>query len=102
LLDDTELLAFEKRRSMSILGVLREDAFDLTGVISCFVTDDFNGDRCKISFDCCKRSSVSKAHTHFTGGRSYSGDRYQDTEVFDACDEVLVETCIHADVHVDE
>jgi hypothetical protein len=45
---------------------------------------------------------VSKAHTDIAAISSYSGDRHQHTEVFDACDEVFVEACIGADVDVDE
>jgi hypothetical protein len=98
LFDDTKLLNFEKRCSMSILSVLCEDAFDLSGVVGCLIADNFNGDPCKISFYCCECSSVSEAHTHIASGSLYSGDRHQHTEVFDACDEVFVEACIGADV----
>jgi hypothetical protein len=43
LFDDTKLLNFEKRCSMSILSVLCEDAFDLSGVVGCLIADNSTG-----------------------------------------------------------
>jgi hypothetical protein len=80
---------------MSVLGVLGQNALDLTGVVYAFVTDDLDGHRCKISFDCCKRPTMTEAHPNLSAGGAHS-DRYEHTEVFDARDEVLVEACVSA------
>ena len=40
--------------------------------------------------------------THIAISGPYGDDRDQHAKVLDACDEVLVQTCIGADVHIDE
>ena len=87
---------------MGVFCVLGQDALDLSGVIGGFVADDLDWNGCKIGFDSGECAPVTEAHTHVAAGSSYGDDRHQHTEVFDACDEVFVETCIGADVHVDE
>jgi hypothetical protein len=102
LLDHAELLAASKCRAVSIFSVLRQDAFDLSGIVGCVIADDLDGHRGESRFDCCKRATVAETYSHVTCGGAYGGYRYKHTEVFDAGDEVLVEAWVGADVHVDE
>lgn len=36
---------------MSILGVLRQDAFDLSGIVGCFITHDLDWHGCDLGLD---------------------------------------------------
>jgi hypothetical protein len=67
---------------MGVFCVLSQDAFDLPGVIGCFVADDFHRNGCKITFDCGKCSAVTKAHASIASARTYGDDWCQDTEAF--------------------
>jgi hypothetical protein len=87
---------------VGILGVLRQDALDLCGVVSCFIPDDLDGHGCELGLDGGKRASVSEAHSNLTAGSAHCSDRYEHTEVFNAGDERLVELRVGSDVHVYE